>query len=80
MVNAAYHVHGDAIHTETQLNQSGTGIEDVHVVPFTIDSGPSEGHHGQVKVPHSKWTPENARAAVETEVDRVHAIGSMSKK
>lgn len=77
MANAAYRVHGGAIHTESQLNEAGTGIEDVHVVPFTIDSGPARGHRGQVKVPHSQWSPETASAALDDEVNRVHAVASL---
>lgn len=79
MAQAAYRVIGGAIHTESQLNEAGTGIEDVHVVPFTIDSGPAEGHKGQVKIPHSQWNAENAKAAVENEVNKVHAVASIGQ-
>jgi hypothetical protein len=79
MAKAAYHVHGDGMTLEPQLNPSGTGIVDVHVVPYTIDSGPAKGHRGAVKVPHPQWSPESARAAIEADVDTHHDVASISQ-
>jgi hypothetical protein len=79
MAKAAYHVVGDAMALEPRLNAAGTGIEDVHVVPYVIDSGPARGHRGAVKVPHPHWSPEAARAAVEADVDTHHDVASISQ-
>lgn len=80
MAKAAYHVLGKHMTREPQLNQAGTGIEDVHVIPYVIDSGPAAGSQHAVKVPHSEYTADNVQAAIESDVDMKHAIASMSQR
>ena len=78
MANAAYHVIGESMSTDTRLNQAGNNIEDVHVIPYQIDSGPAKGAVRHVKVPHgSQYTPENVKAAIEDDVNTAHAIASL---
>jgi hypothetical protein len=77
MAQAAYHVIGSAMSMEPRLNEGGTGIEDVHVIPYQIDSGPAKGHRGQVKIPHSQFSVDTARQAVESEVDVHHQVAAI---
>ena len=76
---AGYRVHGDAIHTEARLNPAGTGIEDVHVVPYTITSGPAQGQQGTVKVPAAQFSPAAVKAAVEDRVNTMHAVAQLGQ-
>lgn len=80
MAMASYHVDGAAITTETQLNAAGTGIEDVHVVPYVIDSGPAAGLRRTVKVPDARYTADNVRAAIEEDLATTHTIASIGYK
>lgn len=79
MAKAAYHVIGNGMSTETRLNEAGTGIEDVHVVPYVIDSGPAQGARRTVKVPHSQYTVANVKAAVEDDLGTAHDVASLNQ-
>jgi hypothetical protein len=79
MVMAAYHVGRPPYPLEPRLSESGTGIEDVHVIPYHIDSGPAKGHKGTVKIPHADFTVDNVRSAIETDVDMHHQIAAITK-
>lgn len=80
MAVAQYRVHGDAMTVEPQLNAAGTGIEDVHAIPYTIESGPAAGARRTVKVPHSKYTVNNVQAAIESDVATAHGIASLGNQ
>lgn len=80
MAKAAYHVIGSGMSTETRLNEAGTGIEDVHVVPYQIDSGPAQGARRTVKVPHSQYTADNVKAAVEDDLGTAHDVASLRQQ
>lgn len=77
MAKAAYHVGDPPFTVEPMLKANGTGIEDVHVIPYVIDSGPAKGHTGTVKVPHAQFTVVNTQAAIETAVDQHHDIAGI---
>lgn len=79
MAKAAYHVGKPPYKLEPQLSESGTGIVDVHVIPYHIDSGPAKGHHGHVKIPHPEFTVETTRAAIESDVDMHHDIAGIGQ-
>lgn len=79
MALAAYHVLGDAITTETQLNPSATGIQDVHVIPYVIDSGPAKGTQRSVKVTQQNYTRTGVQAAIEADLDATHQIASLQQ-
>jgi hypothetical protein len=80
MALAAYHVIGSAITTETQLNSAGTGIEDVHVVPYVIDSGPAKGTRRSVKVTDTDYSPDSVQAAIEADLDATHQIAGLAQR
>jgi len=80
MAKAGYKVHGAAMRVEPQLNESGTGIEDMHVIPFTITTGPAQGARRSVKVPHSVYSPATAKAAIEADVDQAHDVASLGEQ
>jgi hypothetical protein len=77
MAKAAYHVGKPPYQMEPRLNENGTGIEDVHVIPYVIDSGPAKGHKGQVKVPHAEFNVDTTRAMIEEQVDTHHDIAGL---
>lgn len=77
MALAAYHLLPAAITTETQLNAAGTGIEDVHVVPYVIDSGPAKGLRRTVKVSAAEYTPDGVKLAIESDLDNTHQIAQL---
>lgn len=77
MALAAYHVIGNGMTIETQLNAAGTGIEDVHVIPYMIDSGPAQGSRRIVKVPSSMYNDQAVRQAIEADLDATHKIASL---
>ena len=79
MAQVAYHVIGNEITTDTRLNASGTGIEDVHVVPYQIDSGPAQGTRRIVKVPDAMYNPAGVQAAIEADADNTHGVASLRK-
>lgn len=79
MAKAGYRVHGKHLQKEPQLNEAGTGIEDVHVIPYTITTGPAAGNRRTVKVPHSEFTVDNVKAAIESDVDTAHDVASLSQ-
>lgn len=78
MAQATYHVLGDSITTETRLNPAGTGIEDMHVVPYVIDSGPAKGSRRTLKFPTSMYNPASVKAAIEQDVDNTHNVASLN--
>lgn len=77
MASVAYHVDAASITTETRLNGAGTGIEDVHVIPYIIDAGPARGLRRVVKVPENQFTTEGVKAAIEQDLATVHAIAGI---
>lgn len=79
MAKAGYRVIGNAITTETRLNAAGTNIEDHHVVPYEITSGPAKGVRRAVKVPHSSYTPAEVKMAIESDVDMTHDVASLGQ-
>ena len=79
MALAAYHVLGDAISTETQLNPAGTGIQDVHVIPYMIDSGPAKGTTRSVKVTPQNYTTDGVKQAIEADLNVTHQIASLNQ-
>lgn len=82
MAKAAYHVVGDGMKLDTRLNQAGTGLEDIHVVPYQIDSGPAAGITRHVKIPHSTWQNQGAnavQAAIEDDVNMAHDVASIKQ-
>lgn len=79
MAKAAYHVVGSNFPIEPRLTDNGLGIEDHHVVPFVIDSGPAAGQRRHVKVPHSQWSAGAAKAMIEEDVDIAHDVASLKQ-
>jgi hypothetical protein len=80
VAKAAYHVTAPPFPVEPQLMANGMGIEDVHVIPYQIDSGPAKGHKGTVKVPHANFTPDTVKAAIETDVNTNHDVASIGQQ
>lgn len=79
MAAAAYHVVGSSFAIETRLNDAGTGIEDVHVIPYVIDSGPARGQRRTVKVTDGDYTLEGVRAAIESDLNNTHQIAGLGQ-
>lgn len=76
-----WHVNGAGIREETTLSDSGTGLAQVYVVPYVIDSGPSRGHQGTVRVtPDEFANPERVRQAIETLIHAAHQVGSLDTR
>ena len=73
-----WHVLGDQITQSTVLKPGGTGLSDVYLVPYRIDSGPAAGHTGQVQIPVDQFTADTVRAAVQGAVGATHAVGGLS--
>jgi hypothetical protein len=80
MAKAGYRVHGKHISKQTQLNDAGTGIEDVHVVPFTITTGPAAGARLSVSVPHEDFMAGQTQGYIEAHVDATHDVASLGQK
>jgi hypothetical protein len=72
-----WHVLGDQITQEVDLGPGNQGLVEVKIVPYQIDSGPAAGHVGQVKVPVSRFTPDNVRGLIQAAVDVTHAVGGL---
>lgn len=79
MAMAAYHVGSPPYRVEPQLAENGTGITDVHVIPYVIDSGPAKGHQGTVKIPHASFTVDTVKQAVESDVDVHHQVAGIKQ-
>ena len=78
MANATWHVNGADITQSTTLARGGTGIKDVYVVPYTIDSGPAAGHEGTVTIDATAYNPENVKAAINAQVNATHDIATLA--
>ena len=78
MANATWHVNGSDIVQQTTLAKGGTGIKDVYVVPYTIDSGPAAGHEGTVTIDATAYNPATVKAAIEAQVNAVHDVASLT--
>jgi hypothetical protein len=74
-----YHVIGDQIREEPQLLPGNGGIQQVYVVPYRIDSGPSRGHFGEVRVTEEDYTPDTVRQVIEDKVTTTHMIGDLGR-
>jgi hypothetical protein len=77
MVPAQYKILGDGITVEPQLNSSGTGIIDLHVIPYEILSGPAAGTRRTVKVTAPNYTAAQVKQAVEADLTATHQIASL---
>lgn len=73
-----WHVLGDQITQEVDLGPGTTGLVEVKIVPYQIDSGPAQGHVGQVKVPVSRFTPDNVAALINAQVEATHTVAGLS--
>lgn len=73
----AYHVLGDKISADTRLADAGLGIEDVHVIPYMIDSGPAQGSKRTVRVTDNQFTEQGVRQAIEMDLANAHAVASI---
>ena len=72
-----WHVLGEQITQEVDLGPGNQGLTEVKIVPYQIDSGPAQGHTGQVKIPVSRFTPDNVRALIQLAVDATHNIADL---
>lgn len=75
--NPTWHVLGDQITEDTQLSATGTGLAQVYVVPYVIDSGPARGHRGTVKVAPADFTEQHVRDLITGAVGRTHAVAGL---
>lgn len=75
----AWHVVGDQITEETTLSTHGTGMTQVHVVPYVIDSGPSRGSRGAVKVEPHDFTPARVEELINDAVGAKHAVADLRR-
>lgn len=73
-----WHVLGDQITQEVDLGPGNQGLVEVKIVPYQIDSGPAAGHVGQVKLPVSRFTPDNVRALIQSAVDATHNVAGLA--
>lgn len=73
-----WHVVGDQITQSTTLARGGTGIKDVYVIPYVIDSGPARGHGGSVQVDAASFTPQTVKEAIDAQVNAVHSIAGLT--
>ena len=77
MDNATWHVVGDAITQSTTLARGGTGIKDVYVVPYVIDTGPAAGHSGSVTIDAANFNDKTVADAINAQVGAVHGIAGL---
>lgn len=73
-----WHVLGGQITQTTELAPNGTGLTDVYVVPYQIDSGPAAGHTSSVKVPISQYSRETVTAAIAAQAAATHDVAGLS--
>lgn len=78
MDNPTWHVVGDSITQSTTLARGGTGIKDVYVVPYTIDSGPAAGHGGSVTIDAANFNQATVKEAIDAQVNAVHGIAGLT--
>lgn len=63
----------DAQTPRTMADAAGN-VTDGYQILFTT----GEGHHGQVYVPHSQYTVDKVRAAIQAQADNIDAIGALT--
>jgi hypothetical protein len=74
-----YHVIGEQIREEPMLLPGNGGVQQVHVIPYRIDSGPAQGHTGEVRVVPEDYTPDSVRQAIEDKIATTNLIGGLAK-
>lgn len=72
-----WHVLASQQRLTTQISQSGSGFADVWEVPYMIDSGPSQGLEGIVRIPAAQYNAKVVEATIAALVAHNHAIGSL---
>lgn len=78
MDSPTWHVLGDQITQSTTLARGGTGIKDVYVVPYVIDSGPATGHGGSVQIDAANFNKQTVKEAIDAQVNSVHDIAGLT--
>ena len=69
-----WRVNGDQIKTETTLAPGMSGLQQVHVIPYTILTGPARGLVREVRVAPADFTPGNVQEAIVEDLSTVHGI------
>lgn len=78
MEPVTWHVLGDQITQEVDLGPGNSGLVEVKIIPYQIDTGPAAGHVGQVKLPVNRFTPDNVKALIQQAVDATHNVAGLS--
>jgi hypothetical protein len=65
------------VREEPVLLPGNAGLAQVHVVPFTITSGPGRGHSGEVRVPFEQFTPDEVDRLVRARIASVEGIAGL---
>lgn len=77
-MDTSWHVLGDQITQEIDLGPGNQGLVEMKVIPYMIDSGPAAGTVHQVKVPVSRFTPDNVRGLIQAAVDVTHTVAGLN--
>lgn len=73
----AWHVLGDQITTTTVPLPGMTGLQDMHDIPYAIDSGSAAGTVRHIKVTPDQFTPDYVQNAIVTDLSNVHLIAGL---
>ena len=72
-----WHVLPNGQRLTTVLSPTGPGFQDVWEVTYQVDDGPAVGTQGQVNVPASQHNAAVVRAAIEAQLQNVHAVAGL---
>lgn len=72
-----WHVLANQQRLTTQISAAGNGFTDVWEIPYMIDSGPSAGLEGMVRIPAAQYNAQVVEATIGALVAHNHAIGSL---
>lgn len=73
----AWHVLGDQITATTVPLPGMNGLQDLHDIPYVVDSGPAAGTIRHVKVTPDNFTPAYVQNAIVTDLANVHNIAGL---
>jgi hypothetical protein len=67
-----YHVLVNQVRTEDTLLPGNAGLQEVHVIPYSVDSGPAKGHSGTIRVPTGQETPAEVDRLIRAKIGTLH--------
>lgn len=67
------------VREEPVLLPGNQGLAQVHVVPFTVTSGPAAGHSAEVRVPFEQFTADEVDRLIRARITTMELIAGLGQ-